>query len=182
LDGTIYMETLAELLDRNDYRVIVQTTDGGCLTTFPNRVELPTPHFYRLYQEFRTGGVLVCRHDEAGSEVDLPVTTPCPPYAQRVYTMYHILSYCMSIGYAGGAIKFMVGDKEVEEDEFYDANCSPHMLLTDIGKESQLRMLIAMSFQQGFTPEIVEMAKQDGMLGGYLAIRSLFIPEGHTEP
>ena len=171
------METLAELLDRNNYRVVVQHTDHGCLMTVPRRVELPAASFDRLYQEFQADGILVCQHDETGAEMEEPKIFKCPPYAQRLFVMYNILSYCMAVGYSGSAIKFMDGPDEVDEEEFHKAVVSPFMEEYEQGKEDKLRQIVMLSFANGFTPQFEAMAKQESVVEGYIPIRSLFIQE-----
>jgi len=185
LDGTIDMQTIpsqdvAALLDRNDYRVVMQKTDGGCITHFPVRAELPTPGFLRLYQEFTKDGVLVCEHEEGGLELD-KYEVPCPPYAQRLYTIYQVVYHCMGIGYDVNLVKFVVNDHEVEEQDFFDAHASSFMDTSDIKNENILRNIVASCFQQGFLPQYELAAKQESVEEGFVAIRRLFMPDQALE-
>lgn len=169
-------QDVAKLLDRNDYRVVMQKTDGGCLTTFPNRVELPIHGFARLYQEFANDGIVVCTHDEAGAELET-TNVQCPAYAQRLFTIYHVIFHCMSIGYEIAFIKFVLDGSEVSEEAFFQEHVSPFMDQSEVMKENTLRNLIGVCFQQGFLPHHEQMAKQEGIGEGFTAIRRLFVPD-----
>lgn len=169
-------DEIAELLDRQEYRVVVQATDGGCLTHFPKRVELPTPGFVRLYQEFLPTGVLTCEYDENGAEM-VKYETPCPIYAQRLYMLYQVIFHCMGIGYDIAFIKFIVNKEEVDEDNFFLAHKSPFALGTETTQETKLRQLLSDCFMRGFQPVHGFAAKNEGIEDGYVAIRRIFVPD-----
>jgi hypothetical protein len=167
---------LAELLDRNDYRVVVKTTDGGCLAEFPQRRELPIMPFVRLYQEYKPEGILTCEYDESGAELRTQELS-CPSYAQRVFTVYHVIYHCMGIGYDLQLIKFVADKDEVDEETFLKADTSPFMVDEDVQKEVVLKNLIGQCFNQGFLPMHEQFAKQEGLLEGFIPIRRLFVPD-----
>ena len=169
-------QDVAKLLDRNDYRVVMQKTDGGCITHFPKRTELPIPGFARLYQEFGEQGILMCTHDEAGTEVDT-TNVLCPPYAHRLFTLYSVICHCMGIGYEIAFIKFVLDGREVNEEAFFQEHSSPFMEQKDTARENTLRNLIGVCFQQGFMQHHEEIAEQEGVREGFVSIRRLFVPD-----
>ncbi len=169
-------QDVAKLLDRNDYRVVMHKTDGGCLTDFPKRTELPIHGFVRLYQEFTEDGILEATHDEAGSEMETHVI-PCPAYAHRLFTLYNVIYYCMGIGYDIAFIKFMLEDSEISEEAFFQEHVSPFIATADTVRENTLRNLSGACIQQGFLPHHEQMAKQEGVGDGFTAIRRLFVPD-----
>lgn len=179
--GTINMqnntpEKLAALLDKNDYRVIVRTTDSGCLTEFPKRLELPVIPFVKLYQEYTPEGLLTCEYDESGAELRTQEIS-CPSYAQRLFTIYHVVYHCMSINYDLQFIKFVVDKEEVDEETFLKAHTSPSMVNEDVVKEASLKNLVAQCFNQGFLPMFEKIAEQEGVLDGFQTIRRLFVSD-----
>lgn len=167
---------LAQLLDRNDYRVVVQTTDGGCIAQFPERVEEPTPGFVCLYQEFTPEGISTYEYDMDGEELTCQ-HTDCPVYAQRLFTLYQIIYHCMGIGYNVQLIKFLVDDKEVDEDSFFRANQSPYVMGLETNEETKLRQLMGDCFSRGFQPVHAFAAQNEGIEEGFTAIRRLFMPD-----
>lgn len=180
--GTIYMKQItdkdiAKLLDRNDYRVVMQKTDGGCLTHFPHRSELPVQVFSRLYQEFTEDGILEATHNEMGEEIESNIIK-CPPYAHRLFTLYNVIHHCMEIDYEMSLIKFVLDDNEVPEEAFFQAHVSPFMDNADTMRENTLRNLISMCFQQqGFLPHHAQIAEQEGIHDGFIVIRRLFVSD-----
>ena len=178
LGGTIDMRNATPkdvmvLLDRNDYRVIMNKTDGGCLTIFPNRIELPGLEFTRLYQEFFSNGVSTATHDENGIELTTCIY-PCPSYSHRLFTIYHAIYHCMCINYEMSYMRFMIKDAEVSGEAFFQEHSSPFMNSEDIVLENRLRTLIGMSLRHGFIPQHEQAAKKENILKGFQIKRNLF--------
>lgn len=165
---------LAQLLDRNEYRVVITKTDQGCLTEFPTRTEMPILAYAKIYQEFTEDGVACTTYDSEGTEL-FTQDVSVPSYAQKVWTVYNVISNCMAVGYGPQAIKFKVGENEVDERGFLSAHVSPFAVDGDDKKEQALQQLIGVCFQQGFTEQAEQRAKKQGLLEGYLAIFALFI-------
>lgn len=168
---------LVELLDRNEYRVVMSQTDRGCLAEFPTRKEIPLLSFTRLYQEFTEKGVDCTTYDADGQEL-FTHKVSVPSYAQKIWTIYHVISQCMTIGYGSQAIKFKVGGNEAEEQLFLQKHVSPFATKGDAEKEEALQQLIALCFQQGFSDRTKAFAQQQGILDGYLAVKNLFAVPG----
>ncbi len=169
----ITTKDIAKLLDRNNYRVIVHKTDGGCLTQFPNRIEPPIPRFTRLYQEFTSTGILTCISDESGVELEKN-NILCPAYAHKLFTIYNIMLYCLMINYEMSFIKFVLDADEVSEEAFFQAHTSSFMKPDDIMRENTLRNLVTTCFEQGFLPHHKDQAKQEGIHEGLEAIHNLY--------
>jgi hypothetical protein len=167
---------LADLLDENDYRVVVQLTDRGCMTSFPDRKEDPKLGFSRLYQEFTPTGVLICEYDNSVKEL-AKGEMECPEYAQRIFTLYKIIIHCMNIGYDIGLIKFSVHDKEVDENTFMSYHNPMKTPDIETTKETRLRQLMGDCFQNGFQPIHDSAAAGECVLRGFKCIRRIFISD-----
>lgn len=175
------LKELEALLDQHDYRVVMQTTPGGCLTSFPGRSEEPMIGPSRLYQEFTHDGVLVCIHDENGIQVSKE-EIECPVYAQALFTMYHVICRCADIGYHASLVKLVVNGKEqVEEDVFWETHKSQFMSPSNAQQEGSLRKLLESCFLEGFQPVHSIIAQNEGVEEGYNTIRRLWISDAVLE-
>lgn len=167
---------LAKLLDKNEYRVIITKTDGGCIASFPRRVELPTFMFARLYQEFVSSGVDCTTYSEDGAQL-VTQRIKIPSYACKMWTIYNIVNQCALIGYSGVAIKFVIGEEEVNEEVFLREHLDPFVDEDDKVKEEELQKIISTCFQQGFQPQMEQRAISSNVLEGYLAVKQLLTEE-----
>jgi hypothetical protein len=171
-----------KLLDRNDYRVAVHATDGGCLALFPQRIEPPETGFAKLYQQFNPDSVLLCTQDEHGVELT-DENIPCPVYAQKLFTIYQVIFHCFGIGYNITLIKFMHKNEEIDEDEFLNCHLNPYgdNSKDELTKETKLRQLMNDCFQRGFQPMHEMAAEGEGIQDGFVALRRIFIPDSIHE-
>jgi len=165
--------TVEEILDRNEYRVVVKKTDTGCVTHFPGRVEYPVVAFSRLYHEYKPEGVFVCAYDEDGQEL-CEWTISCPMYVQRAYIIYTIISQCIRMEYDTSMIKFMSGKETLSYEDFNSINLSPFMDMSDIMKEEKLDAIVTDGCRNGFSDKHDEIADSEGLLEGFMLIRELF--------
>jgi hypothetical protein len=170
------LKDIAEILDRNDYRVTMTKTDNGCIAHFPQRVELPLRDFARLYQEFDRHRVLICTYDEDGQEIE-KCHVDCPPYAQSLFTIYHVIYCCIGIGYDLPLVKFVVDGNEVDDEVFLKENKGNFAHQVDATRESALNNLIETGLRVGFQPQHEQMAEQEGVLEGFRVIRGLFVTD-----
>ncbi len=169
-------QKISKLLDKHDYRVVVQNTDGGYLVTFPSRKELPVIGFVRLYQEFQPMGILTCFYNEEGIEVDKQETL-CPPYSHKLFSLYSVMYYCLSIGYDVSFVKFVLNNKEVSEEALFAPHADSFLDVADSNRERILHNILSSCFNDGFLPKYEELAEQEGVIDGFLAIRRLFVPD-----
>ena len=145
LAGTINMENSIEdvkqILERNNYKVVVFSTDGGCIAIFPNRVEPPISGLTRIHYQYNDNGLRIIVSDEAGN-IYKDAIYACPIYIQRLLMFSHIVKRCMYINYTIALATFIVGENVVEEDDFYQVCANPKMTTEDLELENQLKPII----------------------------------------
>jgi len=162
------------ILERNDYQVTVYSTEDGCLSVYPARVEQPIAGLTRIQYQYTQEGLRIIISDEDG-KIHKDKIFPCPVYAQRLLMFTHIIAKCLYINYAIALISFTLNETQVEEAEFYEGCTNKYMDKTDLALEEELKPIIIQAIFTAFTPMHEESAKQAGVLEGFLIIRTMLV-------
>jgi len=161
-----------QILERNDYRVELTATAGGCTAKFPTRVEVPLSPCAKHQYEYVENGLRATLINEDGIIYSDRIYK-CPTYSQRLLMFSHIISKCLSIDFAVALINFIYDNQSVNEDVFYHICSSKYMTEQDTLLEMELKPIIIQGIFSGFTTLHEMTAKTTKTLEGYLCIRNL---------
>jgi len=148
----------------NIVQIFASTT--GCVVNFPKRVQHPSFDSYAQEYDINEDGNLFVN----GEKIN------CPSYAVRTFIFSDVASTCRAMGYSPTIIEFVVGEEEVDEDEFF---CTIPINLSkeDEDKEMGLRTLFVEAIKGGFDPKFDGDAKKIGVARGFQLVKSQFVGE-----
>lgn len=145
-----------EFLKENDYCIIAEITDHGCIVVFPVSLDMDDEFYEYVIEDGKLNGV------------------EYPKYAIRPFILSAIFRRATLMMYDPDAISFNVDDDEVCEGRFMD---SILIDLTDeeLTKEASLVWLITECVRDGFTRANYKTAKKRKIVEGYNIIKELFV-------
>lgn len=158
-------DKIIEILDRNEYRVLVQNIDNGILAIYPQRVEYPSIHQSFFYYTFDLDKLNITVKDAEGN-IKVNFDHKCPWYAQKLLVLSDILTRCTRINYSIPFIKYIIEGEEVEDEVFFA------QLDTEPSEQTEMLKPIVFSIIYGEGADGADaISKTLNVYDGYIAIK-----------
>jgi hypothetical protein len=159
-------QQIADILDRNDYRVIVVDNYKGVAITFPAQYEDPVIDKVMFVLEYGKDKVTIHTYNEdnefVGSEDD-----ECPSYCQVSYLMYRLMKTCGLMQYPLELVKYIINDEDCSMEDFFAYQVEHYVGDGDKEKDSLLRSLMTLVLiHKTVSDEMLKYAEDNGILEG----------------
>ena len=168
-----YFQEVKQLLEKNDYQVIVRRDKNKIIVSYPLRVESPqSASFQAVYQI--TKGKLYFKIIIGGQTI-LETPVDVPKYVYKSVIIANVAKTCMELEYHTEFIRFYDGDREISQDEFSQVDIVK-LSANDTRRQNSLVNIIPEIIHEVQTGEhqIEELAIDLNIYEGYIAVSQLF--------
>ena len=167
-------QQIADILDRNDYRVLVVDNYKSVAIAFPARYEDPVIEKVMFVFTYDKDKVKIYEYNE-DNELYLSETDECPSYCQVSYLMYRLMKTCGLMQYPLELVKYMINDEDCSIEDFFAYQIEHYVGDEDKEKDSLLRSLMTLVLvHKTVSDEMLEYAKDNGILEGLKKLCSFF--------
>ena len=176
-----YFQEVKQLLEKNDYQVIVRRDKNKIIVSYPLRVESPqSASFQAVYQI--TKGKLYFKIIIGGQTI-LETPVDVPKYVYKSVIIANVAKTCMDLEYHTEFIRFYDGDREVSQDDFSQLEFVK-LSIDDARRQNALTNIIPDIIHEIQTEEhqIEELAIDLDIYEGYVAIAQLWGREALSDP
>jgi hypothetical protein len=161
------------MLYRNGYHVLVGLDpEQNIFAVFPKRVEEPATEEFslRFINDKSNKRVVISTIHE--DEVIGSAAIDCPSYAYKAMALAKIGAICRKMHYYFRLLRYFHLDKEVDLDTFVAIKMD-ELPVEEEALALPMTAITLLAIQEGYNEEYERVAKLNGCLEGYLAIKEM---------